>query len=118
MLEGLKDDELEKYPDENPRIVPLFEIDVVETNETYTTSTPAAEWDDEPSEEAIMELRCAQDAFDQEMEISRHITATTLEEINVGTPEAPGALSVAKDLPLVVVGVVRGKDYRIERLDH
>ena len=28
MLEGLEDEELERYLDENPRIVPLFEIDV------------------------------------------------------------------------------------------
>ena len=29
MLEGLEDEELEHYLDENPRIVPLFEINVL-----------------------------------------------------------------------------------------
>ena len=28
MLEGLEDEELERYLHENPRIVPLFEMDV------------------------------------------------------------------------------------------
>ena len=28
MQEGLEDEELERYLDENPRIVPLFEMDV------------------------------------------------------------------------------------------
>ena len=37
MLEGLDDDELENYMEENPQIVPLLEIDVMETTETYTT---------------------------------------------------------------------------------
>ena len=30
MMEGLEDSEIEQYLEENPRIVPLFEIDVVE----------------------------------------------------------------------------------------
>ena len=53
MLEGLKHDKLEKYLDENPRIVPPFEIDVVETAETYTTPTTAMGQDEEPSEELL-----------------------------------------------------------------
>ena len=53
MLEGLEDEDLEWYLDENPRIVPLFEINVVGTSETYTS--PVA--NEEPSEESIAELR-------------------------------------------------------------
>ena len=37
MLEGLEDKELERYLDENPRIVPLFEIDVGGTMESYAS---------------------------------------------------------------------------------
>ena len=29
MMEGLEDNEIEQYMEENPRIIPLFEIDVV-----------------------------------------------------------------------------------------
>ena len=35
MLEGLDDTELEVYLDDNPRIVLLFEIDVMETDAEY-----------------------------------------------------------------------------------
>ena len=47
MLERLEDEELERYLDKNPRIVPLFEIDVDKTR------------DEEPNEEATEELRRA-----------------------------------------------------------
>ena len=36
MLEGLDDEELERYLEENPRIVPLFEIDVRGMTDSYT----------------------------------------------------------------------------------
>ena len=96
---GLEDKELEWYLDENPRIVPLFEIDIGETTETYASPIDTTTRDEEPSEETIAELQHAQEAFKCEMEISRWVTTTTLEEINDGTAEAPLALSVAKDLP-------------------
>ena len=99
MLEGLDDDELVNYLDEHPQIVHLFEIDVIETAGTYTTPTTTIEQDCEPNTEALMELPRAQDVFEQEMEISRRVTTTTLEEINVGSPDEPRPLSIAKDLP-------------------
>ena len=36
MLEGLQDIELEPYLNENLRIIPLFEIDVLEAASEYT----------------------------------------------------------------------------------
>ena len=39
MLEGLEDEELERYLDENPRIVPLFEIDVRGMADSYAFPT-------------------------------------------------------------------------------
>ena len=100
MLEGLDDEELENDLDENPRIMPLFEIDIIETSGTYAMSATTAEHDFEPNTDALMELHRAQDAFEREMEISRRVTTTSLEEINVGTPDAPRTLSNAKNLPL------------------
>ena len=38
MLEGLEDEELERYLDENPRIVPLFKIDVRGTTDSYASA--------------------------------------------------------------------------------
>ena len=90
MLEGLEDKELEWYLDENPRIVPLFKIDVGGTTETYAAPAATTARDGEPSEEAIVELRHAQDAFDRKIEISRRVTVAALEEINFGTSEGHG----------------------------
>ena len=87
---GLEDKELEWYLDENPRIVPLFEIDVGGTTETYAAPAATTSRDGEPSEEAIVELRHAQDAFDRKIEISRRVTVAALEEINFGTSEGHG----------------------------
>ena len=70
MLEGLEDEELEHYLDENPRIVPLFEIDVEETAESYASPIKATPRDEEPNEDAVAELHRAQEAFDREMEVS------------------------------------------------
>ena len=39
MLEGLEDEELERYLDKNPRIVPLPEIDVGRTTEHDNPTT-------------------------------------------------------------------------------
>ena len=67
MVEGLDDEELENYLDKNPWIVPLFEIDAIEKTETYTTPATAAEQDyedNEPNDEAIIELHRVHDAFD------------------------------------------------------
>ena len=51
MLEGL-DDELENYLEENPQILPLFDIDVIETAGAYTTPTIAGDEECETSHES------------------------------------------------------------------
>ena len=85
MLEGLEDEELECYLDENPRIIPLFEIDVRGTTDSYASPIGSTGHDDEPREEALVELQRAQEAFEREMEISRRVATTELEEVNMGT---------------------------------
>ena len=45
-----------------------------------------------------MELSRALAAFEKEMEISRRVTASTLEEVNVGTTSDPRLLSIVKGL--------------------
>ena len=64
MLEGLDETKLEAYLDENPRIVPLFKIDVLETANGYVASaTPNGE-EYEPDLELVLELSRVCDAFD------------------------------------------------------
>ena len=99
MLEGLEDEELERYLDENPRIVPLFEIDVRGTANSYACPTESTGQEDEPGEDALAELQRAQEAFEREMEISRRVAATELEEVNMGTIAEPRTISIAKNLP-------------------
>ena len=93
MLVGVDDTELEVYLDEHPRIIPLFEIDVIETATEY--ATPATLHDEayEPNLESILELSRARAVFEREMEISRRVTASTLEEVNVGTTSEKPVLS-------------------------
>ena len=99
MLEGLEDKELERYLDENPRIVPLFEIDVGETAESYASPIRTTGHDDEPGEDAIAELCRTKEAFEREMEISRRVAATELEEINVGRKDDLRNISIDQNLP-------------------
>ena len=72
MLEGLDDTELEAYLDENPWIIPLFKIDVLEAATEYApTSTLQEEY--EPNPGSMLELSRAREAFEKEMEISQRV---------------------------------------------
>ena len=82
MLEGLDDVELEAYLDDNPQIVPLFEIDVMEPPTEYAPYASGGKY--EPDLESIIELSRAHEAFERETELSRRVTASVLEEVNIG----------------------------------
>ena len=99
MLEGLDNKELETYLEENPEIVPFCKIDVIEMTGAYATSGTIRARECESDMKALMELHRVQDAFYQEMEISRRVMTSTLEEINVETSDEPCPLLIAKDLP-------------------
>ena len=55
MLEGLPDEEIDRYMEEHPKIVPLFEVDITATVGPYII-TPEP---DEPDQATIRELRQA-----------------------------------------------------------
>ena len=59
MLEGLADEEVDQYLEENPKIVPLFEIDVAEAVSPYITQSDNA--GKEPDKEATRELQQGND---------------------------------------------------------
>ena len=69
MLEGVDDTELEAYLEEHPQIIPLFEIDVIETMGYYATHTSLHEEAYEPDPTSIVELSRAREAFEKEMEV-------------------------------------------------
>ena len=66
MLEGLPYEEIDRYMEEHPRIVPLFEVDITVAVEPYI---PMPE-PDKPDQAAIRELRQAQESLEREMTIS------------------------------------------------
>ena len=70
MMEGLDEIELEVYLEENPRIISLFEIDILETANGYVASAVPKGEEYKLDLESLLELSKAQEAFEQEMEIS------------------------------------------------
>ena len=90
MLEGLEDTELEAYLDKNLRIVPLFEIEILETANEYVPTIASNGEEYEPDPKSVLDLRKAPEAFEKEMEISQRVITSTMENINVGSVEAPG----------------------------
>ena len=96
MLEGLADEEVDQYLQENPKIVPLFEIDVAEAVSPYILQPE--ENDEEPDKEVILELRLAQEALEREMAVSQRIKASQLEEVNLGTTEDARPVHIAKEM--------------------
>ena len=71
MFEGLANDEVDRYLDEHPKIVPLFEVDVAEAVTPYIVHSN--EGFDEPDREAIRELRQAQESLEREMVVSQRV---------------------------------------------
>ena len=98
MLDGMDDTELEAYLEEHSRIIPLFEIYVIGIAAIYATPTSLHDEAYEPDPASIMELSRAREAFEKEMEISRRVTASALEDVNIGTTSEPRLLSIAKEL--------------------
>ena len=93
MMDGLADDEVNRYLDEHPKIVPLFEIDVAKAVTPYLNYR--GKESEEPDQEAIRELRQAHESLEREMSISQRVKASQLEEVNLSTGEGPKAVNVA-----------------------
>ena len=72
MLEGLPDEEIDRYLEEHPRIVPLFEVDIKAAVDPHITMPEP----DEPDQAAIQELRQAQESLEREMTISQRVKAS------------------------------------------
>ena len=95
MLEGLADEEEDQYLLENPKIVPLFEIDVAEAVSPYLLQPDGTEAG--PDREAIRELRQAQEALEREMAVSQRVKVSQLEEVNLGTAEEAKPVHITKE---------------------
>ena len=87
MLDGLADEEVNRYLDEHPKIVSLFEVDITEAIIPYVMSL--GKESDEPDQEAIQELRQAHESLEREMTISQRVKASQLEKMDLGTNDKP-----------------------------
>ena len=100
MLDGLADDEVDEYLEENPKNIPLFEIDVIEAISPYVSEgdTEVEETLRETNPKSVDELRHAHEALEREMTISLRVKASTMEEVNLGTIDDPRLINIAKEL--------------------
>ena len=100
MLEGLDQAKEDKYFEENPKIIPLFEVDIMQT------LTPYIDKDDKGEEvplddKTLRELRLQQEASEREMQVSQRVWASTLDELNLADANAEQkTILIAKEMEL------------------
>ena len=66
MLEGLEDTELEVYLDKNPKIIPLFEIDILEIATKYAPTSTLQQEEYKPNLDSMLQLSRAREAFEKD----------------------------------------------------
>ena len=96
-MDGLADEQVDRYLEEHPKIVPLFEVDITEAVIPYVTNQ--GKESDKPDQEVIREFRQAQEALEREMTISQRLKAYLFEEVDLGTNEKPTPVNMAKEMP-------------------
>ena len=92
----LADEEVDHYLQENPKIVPLFEIDVAEAVAPYIMQPE--DTDEESDKEAIRDLWQTQEALEKELAVSQRVKVSQLEEVNLGTAEDERPVHIAKEM--------------------
>ena len=74
MMEGLDETEEKHYFNENPKIIPLFEVDILQALTPYVEDQP----DTVPVNElTIKEIRLQQEAYEKEMLVSQRVQASS-----------------------------------------
>ena len=99
-LDGLADDEVDNFLEDHPKIIPLFDIDIVEAVRPYVSEPTEGDQDvgREPGLKSVEELRHAREALKCELAISQRVKASTLEDVNLESPDALRTVKIAKDL--------------------
>ena len=54
----------------------------------------------EPDPASLKELQQACEALERELAISQRVKSSTLEDVNLGSPDAPRRIKIAKDLAI------------------
>ena len=80
MMEGLDEIEEKQYFNDNPKIIPLFEVDMVQALTPYVEEQSNTVPIDE---QTLKEIRLQQEACEKEMLVSQRVQASSLEELNL-----------------------------------
>ena len=79
MMEGLDEAEENHYFNDNPKIIPLFEVNILQALTSYIEDTQG----DIPIDDKMMkEIHLQQEATEKEMKVSQRVQALALEEVN------------------------------------
>ena len=73
-MEGLDETEAKHYFDDNPKIIPLFEVDILQALTPYVEDQPDTVQIDE---QTIKEIRLQQEACEKEMLVSQRVQAAS-----------------------------------------
>ena len=68
-----------QYFDDNPKIIPLFEVDILQALTPYVEAQEKVLVDDQ----TMKEIRLQQEDTDREMKVSQRVQASALEELNL-----------------------------------
>ena len=98
MMEGLDEIEEKQYFNDNPKIIPLFEVDIVQALTPYVEDHPDTILVDE---QTLKEIRLQQEACEKEMLVYQRVQASSLEELNLAEDDLesqPKAIIIAKEM--------------------
>ena len=105
MMEGLDEIEEKQYFNDNPKIIPLFEVDMVQALSPYVEEQSDMVQIDEQS---LTEIRLQQEASEKEMLVSQRVQASSLEELNL-------AEDGLKSKPILIAKDMRNEDKNKKR---
>ena len=89
MLDGLTNNEMNSFLEDQPQSSHLLKS-------MYVTTDIKHEIPSEPNPASIKELQQARDALERELEISQRVKASTLKDVNLGSPDKHASLKLLK----------------------
>ena len=85
------------YFNDNPKIIPLFEVDILQALTSYVDTQGDIPIDDQTMKEILLQ----QEATDKEMKVSQRVQASALEEVNLadeGITLEPKTILITKEM--------------------
>ena len=98
MMEGLDDAKEDQHFNDNPKIMPLFKVDIVKALMPYFGENDKED-EVQVDDKTLTELRLQQEAMEREMQVSQRVHASALEELNRADIDAqPKTVLIAKEM--------------------